>query len=262
MSGNIQTQLNQLSANVQVLNSSLANITGNTLSNYNLISRIVADQANINTRLSMTGNITTGNLVAQTGLSNIGIGLGQTTGTVVGVIQNNDNYGNNIFTPVTINSSDTPYGQFTRYTSFLFASSLTVSTPVTVITITFPNSGGSEAHLYIKIEAIIVASTTNDSSTKTFNALISGSTANNGVNDGVYSLSSVELSSVTSSVTPAALNLGATSITYPTNDGTTLSIALTQSITGTPSQALYVSGQCSIQHALMNGSTYITSISI
>ncbi len=63
MSSNVQTQINDLNAAVQALDSSLTQITGNTMSNYNQLSRIVSQQANIyNTLYYGTGNLTTGNL--------------------------------------------------------------------------------------------------------------------------------------------------------------------------------------------------------
>ncbi len=61
MSSNVQTQINDLNAAVQALDSSLTQITGNTMSNYNQLSRIVAQQANIyNTVYYGTGNMSTG----------------------------------------------------------------------------------------------------------------------------------------------------------------------------------------------------------
>ncbi len=64
MSSNVQTQINDLNAAVQALDSSLTQITGNTMSNYNQLSRIVAQQANIyNTLYYGSGNLTSGNLV-------------------------------------------------------------------------------------------------------------------------------------------------------------------------------------------------------
>ncbi len=63
MSSNVQTQINDLNAAVQALESSLTQITGNTMSNYNQLSRIVAQQANIyNSVYYGIGNIVTGNL--------------------------------------------------------------------------------------------------------------------------------------------------------------------------------------------------------
>ncbi len=63
MSSNVQTQINNLNAAVQALDSSLTQITGNTMSNYNQLSRIVSQQANIyNSVYYGSGNIVTGNL--------------------------------------------------------------------------------------------------------------------------------------------------------------------------------------------------------
>ncbi len=63
MSSNVQTQINDLNAAVQALESSLTQITGNTMSNYNQLSRIVAQQANIyNSVYYGSGNIVTGNI--------------------------------------------------------------------------------------------------------------------------------------------------------------------------------------------------------
>ncbi len=60
---NVQVQINDLSANIQALETSLTNVTGNTMSNYNQLSRIVANQGNIyNAVYYGSGNINTGNL--------------------------------------------------------------------------------------------------------------------------------------------------------------------------------------------------------
>ncbi len=60
---NIQAQIDALAGSIQVLDNTVSNITGNTLSNYNQLSRIVAQQGNIyNTVYFGTGNLTTGNL--------------------------------------------------------------------------------------------------------------------------------------------------------------------------------------------------------
>jgi hypothetical protein len=87
MSSNVQTQINDLNAAVQALDSSLTQITGNTMSNYNQLSRIVSQQANIynsvyygagdiNSRnLSVNTNaLISGNLVVN-GIANIDNGL-------------------------------------------------------------------------------------------------------------------------------------------------------------------------------------------
>ena len=44
---NIQAQIDALAGSIQVLDNTVSNITGNTLSNYNQLSRIVAQQGNI-----------------------------------------------------------------------------------------------------------------------------------------------------------------------------------------------------------------------
>jgi hypothetical protein len=60
---NIQAQIDALAVSIQILDNTLSNVTGNTLSNYNQLSRIVSQQGNIyNTIYYGTGNITTGNL--------------------------------------------------------------------------------------------------------------------------------------------------------------------------------------------------------
>ncbi len=61
---NIQAQIDALNASVVVLNNTLSNITGNTLSNYNLLNRIVSQQSNINNAVyNGTGNLFTGNMI-------------------------------------------------------------------------------------------------------------------------------------------------------------------------------------------------------
>ncbi len=70
---NVQVQINDLSANIQALETSLTNVTGNTLSNYNQLSRIVAQQGNIyNAVYYGTGNISTGNLTVNTTANVVG----------------------------------------------------------------------------------------------------------------------------------------------------------------------------------------------
>ncbi len=60
---NIQAQIDALAVSIQVLDNTLSNVTGNTLSNYNQLSRIVAQQGNIyNTVYFGLGNLSTGNL--------------------------------------------------------------------------------------------------------------------------------------------------------------------------------------------------------
>ncbi len=59
---NIQAQIDALAVSIQVLDNTLSNVTGNTLSNYNQLSRIVAQQGNIyNTIYYGLGNMSTGN---------------------------------------------------------------------------------------------------------------------------------------------------------------------------------------------------------
>jgi hypothetical protein len=60
---NIQAQIDALTVSIQVLDNTLSNVTGNTLSNYNQLSRIVSQQGNIyNTVYFGLGNLSTGNL--------------------------------------------------------------------------------------------------------------------------------------------------------------------------------------------------------
>lgn len=61
---NIQAQIDALAGSIQTLDNTVSNITGNTLSNYNQLSRIVAQQGNIyNSVYFGSGNINTGNLL-------------------------------------------------------------------------------------------------------------------------------------------------------------------------------------------------------
>ncbi len=82
---NIQAQIDALAASIQVLDNTVSNVTGNTLSNYNQLSRIVAQQSNIyNTVYFGSGNLSTGNLFTTSNgningnlivnLGNLGIG--------------------------------------------------------------------------------------------------------------------------------------------------------------------------------------------
>ncbi len=61
---NIQAQIDALAGSIQVLDNTVSNITGNTLSNYNQLSRIVAQQGNIyNSVYFGVGDILTKNLI-------------------------------------------------------------------------------------------------------------------------------------------------------------------------------------------------------
>ncbi len=97
---NIQAQIDALNVSVNTLNSSLTSITGNSLSNYNQLSRLVSQQgnvynalffgnANINTsNINLTGNLRiTGNLISNNanivGNANINGNLG-VVGNIIG----------------------------------------------------------------------------------------------------------------------------------------------------------------------------------
>ncbi len=97
---NIQAQIDALNVSVNTLNTSLTAITGNTLSNYNQLARLVSQQgniynalffgnANINTsNINLTGNLrVTGNLITANanivGNANISGNLG-VTGNIIG----------------------------------------------------------------------------------------------------------------------------------------------------------------------------------
>ncbi len=60
---NIQAQIDALAVSIQVLDNTVSNVTGNTLSNYNQLSRIVAQQGNVyNSIYYGTSSITTNSL--------------------------------------------------------------------------------------------------------------------------------------------------------------------------------------------------------
>ncbi len=104
MSSNVQTQINDLNAAVQALDSSLTQITGNTMSNYNQLSRIVSQQANIyNTVYYGTGNMSTGNLVVSANCNisgNLIMNNGNLNITRGNVIMSNGNLGIGTSNPI------------------------------------------------------------------------------------------------------------------------------------------------------------------
>ena len=258
---NVQTQINDLSASLQAFDIAFSNVSANIFTNYNQLSTIVAQQGNVfNTVYYGTGTITTGNISCGNVIYSNGIGLGKNDGTVVSVIQGNDNYYNGNISPITLNNSDLPFKGITRQTSFLFAVALTAATPVDILTLAYSGSINVEGHIWIKIEAMITASTTTDASTKSYNLFIVGSRANS--TSSIFTFNSVELTSITSSTTPASLNLGSTTITYPTNTSDTTTIALTQAITGTPSQSFFITGQYTIYNTRWFGDGAISSVSV
>jgi hypothetical protein len=257
---NVQTQINDLSASLQSFGITFSNVSANIFTNYNQLSSIVAQQGNVfNTVYYGTGTITTGNISCGDIIYENGVGLGKNDGTVVSVIQSNDNYYNGNITPVTLDSSNLPFNGLTRQTSSLFTVALTAATPIDILTLIYRGNINVEGHIWIKIEAMITASTTTDASTKSYNLFIVGSRANS--TSSIFTFNSVELTSITSSTTPASLNLGSTTITYPTNTSSTTTIALTQAITGTPSQSFFITGQYTVYHTRWFGDAAISSIS-
>jgi hypothetical protein len=262
MSIDAQTQIDELNATVATLNSSLTQITGNTLTNYNQLTKINSQQGNITTALTNTaGLITSGNVTCGNIISKYGLGLGMNDNTLTGILQMNDNFSNNVHTAITLSNISMPYQTFTRQTKFLFHSTLTSGVTKDILTINH-NSPTSfdERSIYIYIDGMICASTTSDSSTKSFNAYIIGSRANN--TSQIYTYSTTQITSTTSATTSGTLNIGTTTITFPTNTTSKTNIALTQTMTGTPSQALFITGMCTVYTSDMNGFQRINSIAI
>ncbi len=69
----IQTQIDELNAAVATLNSSLNQITGNTILNYNQLTRISSQQGNILNSISNgNGNLTTGNVTVPNNITHYG----------------------------------------------------------------------------------------------------------------------------------------------------------------------------------------------
>ena len=257
---NVQTQINDLSASIQALDISFTDVTSNTFANYNQITRNTFQQSDAeNAILYGSGSINNNTIFCGNVICSSGLGLGKTDATKASVIQNSDNFTNSIVSPVTLSSSNLPFQSFARQNTFLFSKQLTAGTPVNILTVNYGGTQFEEGHLWIKIEAMITASTTVDASTKSYNLYILGSKSNN--SSGIYVFDEVELTSITSSTTPASLNLGATTITYPTNILGSFTIALTQSITGTPSQSFHIIGQYMIYSTNTVGSPLITSVS-
>jgi hypothetical protein len=105
---NIQAQIDALAVSIQILDNTLSNVTGNTLSNYNQLSRIVSQQSNIyNTIYFGTGNLTTGNLTVNNDYiingnltcsninltGNILLSNGNISSTIGNLILSNGNFG-------------------------------------------------------------------------------------------------------------------------------------------------------------------------
>ncbi len=257
---NVQVQINDLSASIQALDISFTDLTSNTFVNYNQITRNTFQQSDAENAI-LYGIATLANETAFCGnvICSGGLGLGKTDATKASVIQNNDNYTSDVITPITLNSTNLPFQSFARQNTFLFSKQLTAGTAVNILTVNYGGSQFAEGHLWIKIEAMITASTTVDASTKSYNLYILGSKGNN--SSGIFVFDEVELTSITSSTTPASLNLGATTITYPTNIVGSFTVALTQSITGTPSQSFHIIGQYTIYNTISQGDSIITSVS-
>ncbi len=190
-------------------------------------------------------------------ISKNGISLG-TNGSVVSVIQKNDNLNGAVYSLITLDNTNLPSLGFRRQTVFSFAKELTSGAATTILTINHITTTFSEHTFFLKIEGMIQASTGGDSSVKSLSAYITGCRAN--ATSGVFTLNSTQLSSAIAATTSGTLLIGATTITYPVNTTTSTSIALTQAMTGTPSQSLFIVGECTIYQASPSGATFIESV--
>ncbi len=190
-------------------------------------------------------------------ISKNGISLG-TNGSVVSVIQKNDNLSGAVYSLITLDNTNLPSLGFGRQTVFSFAKELTSGAATSILTINYISTTFSEHTFFLKIEGMIQASTGGDSSVKSLSAYITGCRAN--ATSGVFTLNSTQLSSAIAATTSGTLLIGATTITYPVNTTTSTSIALTQAMTGTPSQSLFIVGECTIYQASPSGATFIESV--
>ena len=258
MSVDTQTQINELNAAVATLNSSFTQMTGNTLMNFNQLSKINSRQSNITSAISSsTGVINTLGFDCANVQGNNGLGLGKRDNTLTGILQMNDNFLNTKVS-YTLNAAALPFREFTRQTVFMFQNSLTVGSASTIFTLTH-RTGSGERFIYIYIDGMICGSSSFESSTKTFNAYIVGSRSDNSAL--AYTYTTTQLSSATSATNAASLQLGATTISFPTNTDVSTIFALTQSMTaGTPSQRMYITGKCTIYVSNNTGTATMNTI--
>ncbi len=92
MSSNVQPQIDQLNAAVATMNSSLTQITGNTLLNYNQLTRINSQQSNILTSIQTSGgNLNTGTIRVSNNSNVNGTLFVDQTATIVSNLFNSSN---------------------------------------------------------------------------------------------------------------------------------------------------------------------------
>lgn len=308
-------------ASINNLEGQFNNITGNTLSNYNQLSRIVSQQSNIyDTIYYGIGNLTTGflsvsnnasvlgNIIGTSNLiilnGNIGLGTSSPTSTLHvvgnaritsnvdinnilnsisinnsgnittvygiglgtsdnatsgGVLTNSDNYSGGVFSDINfgITGSYLPRGIIPRQIKFMMTKQLTAGVATTVLTLTHTALATDEGSFAISFNGIFHASNATDSSARAYQLLAVG-TRKDG---GAFVTTQAAPGSSLISTTPATLALAGIAYTWPTLTSTTSTLALNQTVTGTASQALLITGEWTITHSSSNGGLFLTGIS-
>lgn len=204
-----------------------------------------------------------GGIATQSQINTVyGIGLGtDDNATSGGCITNTDNYNNSVFGTVNfgISGAYLPRGLIPRMMRFMMAKPLTVGTATTVLTLTHTANATEEDSFAICFRGIIHASTTSNTSSRNQNFIIGGCRANG----SAFTMnSSSPVTSILTSTNATNLNLGTLAFSYPTNTATTTSIAISQPMTaGTPSQALFITGEWELYQTTSTGGLFLTGIS-
>lgn len=245
------------------------NKTGNTTSfseALSVIGSVKNTGTHLNTNLTQSTNDTTGALVVAGGIasssqinSKYGIGFGE-DGINGGVISNTDNYTGGFFSSVNYSASPyLPRGFIPRMMRFMMAKPLTAGTATTVLTLTHTAVATEECSFSISFRGIVHGSTTSDVSSRNQGMLISGARANGAA---FTMAATVPATSLLVSTNAVNLALGGITFTFPVNTTTSTSIAINQAVTtGTPSQALFITGEWELYQTTSNGGLFLTGIS-
>lgn len=210
---------------------------------------------------------TTGSLLSSGGISTTsqinakyGLGLGtDDNSTSGGCITNTDNYGGGVFSAIDFGTTGLylPRGLIPRQIKFMMARQLVAVTATTVITLTHTAVATDESSFSFLFNGLIHASDGNNSSARNMQIICIGTRANG----GAFSTTAATIGSSLVSTIPGSLALGSFTYTWPTLTSTTTSFAINQNLTGTPSQALFMSGEWTIIHSNSNGGLFLTGIS-
>ncbi len=218
-----------------------------------------------NTNTTNSSSVSSGALIVSGGIgcssqinSKYGIGLGD-DGIVGGVISNTDNYTAGVFSAVNFTASPyLPRGIIPRMLKFMMSKPLTAGVATTVLTLTHTAVATEECSLAISFRGNVHGSTTSDVSSRNQALLISGCRANG----AAFTMAAAAATSLLVSTNATNLSLGGITFTFPINTSTSTSVAINQAMTtGTPSQALFITGEWEIYQTTSNGGLFLTGIS-